>query len=733
MDHENSSTFYSLSPRADLRNDPTYKLYQERLNKVLDGTNRNIQNVALIGERGTGKSSILQTFNQERLAAARKQGKDSFKGMLFVSLIDFEERKSTPKQTAGTGSQTQSQTQNQTTQTDGAQTETEPEKTEPDQAETQKRLECSILKQILVRCSDDDLKNSRLRSIIPAEPRKMSLRKFLGISLYLIISGLIFGLIFEERFGLLLRYLKMPDLWRVFCHALGYAVLFVAAFGLGVYWWWTRSSPIRLSKLTFKHSNAEAEFTTMDQKYCLDEYKFEIIHILNKLAPRIGHVVIFEDMERLDNSLYLEIMTKLRELNQLVNTYRAEHNPNAEPIRFIYALNDRKFTYENRIKFFDLVLPLVPKLNHASFSSRFCTELENITKVNPGSEIRKMIQGLKGDLFDYRLVLSIINEYQLFRALYIDHQAQRNNAYQLDGRTDACILAIAIYKTLCPARAVGLFGSGTRTHFEAPDPQTEPMQYQVYQYLADGGYLSEEKLRWILYPYVEVACDWEKQLQTGSWEDRIEAARAMCEDDTVIFSQDKHFRDIFENAADPDLARYLGRVVFQDDLNALIERIKEINDTGTWTQTLFTSYLAALYNFYDSIPDYLPQEHQELLANWCSKQLEHGFAAAPADPELAKDWDSRWFDGLALMAAACLSAKPSAEQIPPASTPAASTTSHKNNKNNKKNKKNNNSNHKNQNGCPPKVPRPQNSPLDQISLGGKPLKEWRGIFEQSRS
>ena len=174
MDHENSSTFYSLSPRADLRNDPTYKLYQERLNKVLDGTNRNIQNVALIGERGTGKSSILQTFNQERLAAARKQGKDSFKGMLFVSLIDFEERKSTPKQTAGTGSQTQSQSQTQTTQTDG-------EQTEPDQAETQKRLECSILKQILVRCSDDDLKNSRLRSIIPAEPRKMSLRKFFGI------------------------------------------------------------------------------------------------------------------------------------------------------------------------------------------------------------------------------------------------------------------------------------------------------------------------------------------------------------------------------------------------------------------------------------------------------------------------------------------------------------------------------------------------------------------------
>ena len=84
------------------------------------------------------------------------------------------------------------------------------------------------------------------------------------------------------------------------------------------------------------------------------------------------------------------------------------------------------------------------------------------------------------------------------------------------------------------------------------------------------------------------------------------------------------------------------------------------------------------------------------------------------------------------MAAACLSAKPSAEQIPPAPTPAASTTSHKNNPKNKKNKKNNNSNHKNQNGCPPKVPRPQNSPLDQISLGGKPLKEWRGIFEQSR-
>lgn len=735
MAQENLPAIHQLSPRADLLHDPNYKLYKDRLNEILKDTNRDIHNVALIGERGTGKSSILQTFNKDRIAAARKQSKNPFKGMLFVSLIDFEDRAITGKTSdlprdqeashedellqAEETSQNEEQSQvAETSQKDEpSQVEEASQNQETPQGETQKRLECSILKQILVRCSDDDLKNSRLRSIVPAEPRKLTKQNILGIFTYLVITGLIFGLIFEERFGLLLRQWNMSDHDRVFFHTLGYVLLFLFAFILGVHCWRTRTYLIRLSKLTFKHNSAEAEFTTMDQKYCLDEYKFEILHILDKLAPRIGHTVVFEDMERLDSSMCLEIMTKLRELNDLVNTYRAERDPNAEPIRFIYALDDQVFTYKNRIKFFDVVLPLVPRLNHASFSSRFCAELKNVTNVNPGSEIRKMIDGLKGDLFDYRLVLSSINEYLLFRSMYVNHQTERNELYQLDDWADACILAIAIYKTLCPAKASGLFCSGTEEPFAAPNPSTEPKQYKVFQYLADGGYLRKNILKWILYPYGEIAQDWEKQLNTGTWEDRIEVARTMCESNTSIFSEDKRFLKIFENAKDPELARYLGRVIFQHNLDAIVERIKEISKKGIWTQTLFTSYLAALHNFYDVIPDELSEENQTMLANWCYEQLEKDIAVPPNDKELAEVWDSRWLDGLALVCAACLSTKLKADNSTPTSnsTPASK----------RKGKKRKNTGTK-----APQTPKPEETILAKTILGGKSMKEWINIFNQ---
>lgn len=619
MEEKDFRGFYPLNPTENLSGDPTYEIYSAYLDEIRD--NKQVRNIALIGERGTGKSSILRTYDKESAQSAKEKGDRAYEGMLFVSLIDFEERKGPGKQ--------------------------DDEKTAKSAEQMQKWLECGVLRQILVRCTGQDLKNSRLRSVVPTEPRQLKKR---WIFAWLMFTGLIFGLMFEERFGVVLRLWNAPDCIRVTLHALGYILLFLSAFAIGVYSWRTRTYPIRLGKVTVKHGNAEAELLTLEQKHCLDEYKFEIIHILDKLAPRIGHTVIFEDMERFGSEMCVEIMMKLRDLNNLVNTYRRGRDPKAEPIRFVYALDDKVFTYENRIKFFDVVLPMVPKLNHESFVARFCMELKNATYGQLGRKAQKLIEGLKGCTFDYRLMHSAINEYKLFRLMFLEHQLARNPAYVVSDDDDACILAIALYKTLFPAEAKNLFLSEAEESAGEENMNEQDPQHGLQRYLMER--LDKKVLRWILYPYGEIAADWERRLTNGTWAERISAARMMCEGNADDFRTDSRFFRIFEEAKDPELARILSKVLFRD-LDEVLERIRT---DGGGDQTNFICYLAALNRYRDTIPEQLSTADREMLENWCARHLNQELAV-PDTTEWGEDWNARWQSGLGLTVAACLSKK----------------------------------------------------------------------------
>ena len=71
-------------------------------------------------------------------------------------------------------------------------------------------------------------------------------------------------------------------------------------------------------------------------------------------------IVIFEDIDRFDD---IRIFTKLREINLLLNNSPliAERK---KPIRFIYALREDIFGDETeKTKFFDFVIPIIPRIN----------------------------------------------------------------------------------------------------------------------------------------------------------------------------------------------------------------------------------------------------------------------------------------------------------------------------------------------------------------------------------
>ena len=70
--------------------------------------------------------------------------------------------------------------------------------------------------------------------------------------------------------------------------------------------------------------------------------------------------MFFEDLDRLDNP---KIFVHLRELNNLLNNDDAIKG---KPIVFVYAVRDDIFSKEDRTKFFDFIIPIVPVINETN-------------------------------------------------------------------------------------------------------------------------------------------------------------------------------------------------------------------------------------------------------------------------------------------------------------------------------------------------------------------------------
>lgn len=392
----------SLTPLNDL--DPSidsYRPYSERLDRIF--RNPDLRNIGIIGSRGSGKSSILHTYNKKRNA-----GK-----FLFVSLIDFEDilKKKQPNSSAS--------------------------------EQVKQCLEYSILCQILARCRPQKLQGSSLRGIPGARP------KFIFLSFLLAaMTALIFGLIFEDRAGLFLREIAGWPPERLICvHAHLYLVLGIMLSVLTFILLRLYLPTIRLKTLSLKLEKAEASMEMEAGKYCLDLYKFEIIHILNELAKDIDYTVVFEDMERLDQDICIDIMMKLRELNCMLQANRTMSG--APPIRFLYVLSDDVFEAEARTKFFDIILPVIPALNAVNFDTQIFRLLCYNDICISRERLRPLLDILRTDFMDFRMVRSLISEFLFFRNIYDDNTCCDDRRPDIEG-TYLDLLALSACRVLFP-------------------------------------------------------------------------------------------------------------------------------------------------------------------------------------------------------------------------------------------------------------------------------------------
>lgn len=574
---------WSLSPINNLgMEDHSFASCKEYLDDAFE--NQDIHNLALSGNFGAGKSSILHSFDRNRNYGAEK--------FLYVSLTDF--------QNYGCNCETKNVNTRENSNNEKTITEQEDGDKKANDNSTQKRVEFSMLCQILSRCRKKNLRDSSLSGIPEAA---ITVAGMLFSALFVV---LIFILVFHERFAYLAGRIGVPATWRADIHAWMYVA--VACLLCFLVCHVLRNGKVK--KISVKSAYAETEMELLKSSASLDLYKFELIHTIIDLAPSIDHTVVFEDMDRLDSTICIAVITKLRDLNVMINTRRktalskdariqlwiwecfeknrflswgkriigrvlprwikqwfGNHYPylarGTAHIRFVYAVGENVLNHQLRSKFYDCIIPVTPALNQFNAEDVLCKLLVDngvdITREHTWKNIKEIIPFLS----DYRTVRTMCNELRILRSQFLGGVADIDiNCAQM--------LALAFYKVMVPqmySRAFDEDGFGELPEVSATDfPELKDQEYcdrlakQLNRIRPD-----KEMLQLMFLSRQNLCSRWIRAIQDGPQERAYDALREMNNNRLINITEELKNSNIFESSVDSGIITSVASYIFQGE------------------------------------------------------------------------------------------------------------------------------------------------------------------------
>ena len=370
----------------------------------------NIHNVALTGNYGAGKSSILESYIKQKnkihfFKGLFKRIAKKKKIFLKISLATF-----------AIEIDAESDNQNETIPPTTAQ-----------------EIEKSILQQIFYRKSGKKFPYSHFSRI-----KKVSTFRKILTEIVILIAILIPLYVVKGNLYSLVKaqFSSTPDTFDLILVG-----LCIAAFLLIFYNAISLAYKLRLAKFSFQ--DAEIEFDeNKKEESLLNKYLDELLYFFEVTN---FNVVIFEDLDRFRNT---EIFIKLRELNTLLNNYEKIHRR----IVFIYALRDEVFKDCSRTKFFDFIIPVIPVINNQNSSD----VLLNLRKDNLESPLKELDENFLQDVGlyvdDMRLLINSINEFKIYdkKVNKEDYETENKNADKRENFDRNKIFALILYKNLYP-------------------------------------------------------------------------------------------------------------------------------------------------------------------------------------------------------------------------------------------------------------------------------------------
>ena len=383
------TTFTSLTPDILEKNK---QVYTDALDFAFK--NNDIRNIAITGVYGAGKSTVWNTYKNNK--SKEKQSKllswfssNPFENVITVCLGKYEDN-------LGKDSK----------------------------SNLNSRVESQIINQILSQIKVNNIPLSKYKFKVNISGIKLIGNIFLTILFVTSILGLIFR---EEFVEFVQNRIKIEWFDVSFVLLLNSALLFLSI--LKILYNFFKKSTVKLSKVSFK--GAEANFSDDNNDETILER--DIREIVYLLSSSKSEIVVFEDLDRYDN---VDIFIKLKELNFLLNAY-LETNGDNKVVRFVYLIKDSLFYSKDRTKFFDFILPIVPVVDSNNSEEYLINLLEveekgknsNEDKSNTSNDNKldkNILRNISLYIDDMRILRNIVNEYKVYSAVLPASDIQLN-------------------------------------------------------------------------------------------------------------------------------------------------------------------------------------------------------------------------------------------------------------------------------------------------------------------
>ena len=375
---------------------------------------KDIHNIALAGAYGSGKSSIIETFlrrerEKKRTIVDRLRSRNQRISAISmkISMAEFE----IWKEDAGKQEKT---------------------RRHDDSSQTLNEVSEWILKQIFYKVESNEIPQSRYH--------KLCRRAFwsdytsVALALFLIVSLIFLFVPFTlDRMLALVDWIALQGAFSTVMGALTLCLFVALVLAGAVYKWRFLFSNLKLKVLKLPAGTGiESE---RESESVFNRHLDEIVYFFEVTKYR---VVFFEDLDRLDEP---NLFVRLRELNTLLNNSNAISK---KPVVFVYAVRDDLFGKEDRTKFFDFIIPVIPIINTTNSREVLLEWLrKEKEKDKYGHNIsEQFMRDVSPYIADMRILRNICNEFLIYKGTL---KKSRNTAL-----ADHKIFAMILFKNLYP-------------------------------------------------------------------------------------------------------------------------------------------------------------------------------------------------------------------------------------------------------------------------------------------